>query len=307
MHYTFHQLQIFCKIVELRSITKASEHLNLTQPAVSIQLKNFQNQFPIALTEVVGRQLFVTDFGKEIAVAAQRILEESQTINYKTTAYQGKLSGRLKIASASTGKYVMPYFISDFFSSNPEIELFIDVTNKAKVVNSLENNEVDFALVSVLPDKLKLESVSLMSNSLYLVGSKAFNIEKRRSIKDLFEKTPLIYRENGSATRNAMEQFILKKGYKVNKKIELKSNEAVKQAVLANMGLSIVPLIGIKNELKNEELQIIPVKGLPLHTNWNLVWLSAKKLSPVALAYLEFIKDKKDSIIERDFQWVNDF
>ena len=119
MNYTLNQLRIFLKIVEKQSITKASEELHLTQPAVSIQLKNFQNQFSIPLTEVVGRQLFVTDFGQEIAEAARRILKEVDSINYKLLAYQGELAGRLKISVVSTGKYVMPYFLSNFMRDNP--------------------------------------------------------------------------------------------------------------------------------------------------------------------------------------------
>jgi DNA-binding transcriptional LysR family regulator len=307
MFYTLHQLQIFQKIVELRSITKASEELNLTQPAVSIQLKKFQDQFPIPLTEVVGRQLYITDFGKEIAATAEKILNEANAINYKTMAFQGKLSGKLKIASASTGKYVIPYFLSKFLSAHPEVELVINVTNKSKVVSSLEKNEVDFALVSVLPKKLKLETVSLMPNSLYLIGNKEFKSSKIDRKKDLFEKNPLIYREQGSATRNAMENFISSHQYSVRKKIELMSNEAVKQAVVAGLGLSIMPLIGIKNELKNEDLQIIPVRGLPIHSDWNLVWIKSKNLSPVALAYLEYLDKKKDLIIKKSFNWINDF
>jgi DNA-binding transcriptional LysR family regulator len=293
--------------VELRSITKASEELNLTQPAVSIQLKKFQDQFPIPLTEVVGRQLYITDFGKEIAATAEKILNEANAINYKTMAFQGKLSGKLKIASASTGKYVIPYFLSKFLSAHPEVELVINVTNKSKVVSSLEKNEVDFALVSVLPKKLKLETVSLMPNSLYLIGNKEFKSSKIDRKKDLFEKNPLIYREQGSATRNAMENFISSHQYSVRKKIELMSNEAVKQAVVAGLGLSIMPLIGIKNELKNEDLQIIPVRGLPIHSDWNLVWIKSKNLSPVALAYLEYLDKKKDLIIKKSFNWINDF
>ena len=135
---------------------------------LSIQLKNFQNQFQIPLTEVVGRKLFITDFGKEIALAAENILNEVYAINYKTTAFKGQLSGRLKISIVSTGKYIMPYFLSGFIKQHPEIELLLDVTNKSKVIDSLENNEVDFSLVSVLPEKLAIDKVELMQNKLYL-------------------------------------------------------------------------------------------------------------------------------------------
>ena len=134
MNSSLHQLQIFLKIAQIQSITKASEELHLTQPAVSIQLKNFQDQFPIPLTEVVGRKLFITDFGKEIALAAEKILNEVYAINYKTLAYQGALSGRLKISVVSTGKYVMPYFLSDFMRDNAGVDLIMDVTNKLQII-----------------------------------------------------------------------------------------------------------------------------------------------------------------------------
>lgn len=307
MNYTLHQLQIFSKIVELQSITKASEELYLTQPAVSIQLKNFQDQFPIPLTEVVGRKLFITDFGKEIASTAEKILNEVNAINYKTLAYQGELSGRLKISVVSTGKYVMPYFLADFMKKNSGVDLIMDVTNKTKVVKTLELNQVDFALVSVLPKKLKVNRVELMPNFLFYVASNDPRLKNKPSKKNLFQNFPLIYREEGSATRNAMENFISKNKYAVRKKMELTSNEAVKQAVLSGLGCSIMPLIGIKNELRNGDLQIIPVRGLPIITNWNLIWLKSKNLSPVAVAFLNILKEEKENIIKRKFSWIKDF
>jgi len=305
MNYTLHQLHIFLSIAEFQSITKASEALHLTQPAVSIQLKNFQDQFPIPLTEVVGRQLYVTDFGMEIANAAEKILNEVQAINYKTLAFKGQLSGRLKISIVSTGKYVMPYFLSDFLKQNDGVDLIMDVTNKARVVESLEMNEVDFALVSVLPKKLKVDKVELMQNKLFFVASSGIKLKKGLSRKELFEELPLIYREPGSATRNAMETFISKNKFSVRKKMELTSNEAVKQAVISGLGCSIMPLIGIRNELKNNDLQVVPVKGLPINTAWNLIWLQSKKLSPAATAYLDFLNSEKDRVIAQRFAWVD--
>ncbi|MBP4138738.1 LysR substrate-binding domain-containing protein [Flavobacterium geliluteum] len=307
MNYTLHQLQIFLKICQIQSITKASEELHLTQPAVSIQLKNFQDQFPIPLTEVVGRKIYITEFGREIAEAAEKILNEVNAINHKTLTYQGQLSGRLKISIVSTGKYVMPYFVSEFMKQNPGVELIIDVTNKSGVLKSLELNEVDFALVSVLPKKLNITKVELMQNSLFFVGSNQLNLKKSNDKKNLFENTPIIYREQGSATRNAMERFITTNKFSVQKKIELTSNEAVKQAVLSGLGCSIMPLIGIKNELKNNDLQIIKVKGLPIITTWNLISLTSKKSSPVAIAYLDFINSKKEEIINTHFSWIGNY
>ncbi|TDE27992.1 LysR family transcriptional regulator [Flavobacterium ranwuense] len=304
MNYTLHQLHVFLKITQNNSITKAAMELHLTQPAVSIQLKNFQDQFDVPLTEVIGRKLYVTDFGKEISLAAEKILNEVHAINYKTMAFKGQLAGRLKISVVSTGKYVIPYFLSDFLKQNQGVELILDVTNKTKVLKSLERNEVDFSLVSVLPETLQIEKVELMPNALFLVANIDQKIENGIQDKKIIEILPMIYREQGSGTRYIMEKFIENNQLTVLKKMVLTSNEAVKQAVLAGLGCSIMPLIGIKNELNNGDLQIIAVQGLPIQSNWNLIWLKGKKFSPVASAYLKFIQEEKTRIIEQKFNWI---
>lgn len=307
MNYTLHQLQVFLKIVQHESITKASEELHLTQPAVSIQLKNFQDQFDIPLTEVIGRKIYITDFGREIAEAAENILDQVNAINYKTQAFKGQLSGRLKISVVSTGKYVMPYFLSSFMAQHTGVELLMDVTNKSKVLQSLERNEIDFALVSILPSALQVEQLDLIQNKLYLVGSKEFEIKKQERLEEVFKQVPLIFREEGSGTRQTMLRFIQNHHLEVVKKMELTSNEAVKQALLAGLGYSIMPLIGIRNELQNGDLKIIKVDGLPIETTWSLIWLKGKKHSPLSLKYLEFLRAERENIAQERFSWYGNY
>jgi DNA-binding transcriptional LysR family regulator len=305
MNYTLHQLQVFTKVVHTKSITKAAQALFLTQPAVSIQLKNFQDQFEIPLTEVLGRQLYVTQFGNEIAQIAEEILQQVEMINYKTEAYKGILSGRLKIAVASTGKYLMPYFLSGFLKKYPEIDLTMEVTNKSSVLKSMEDNEVDFGLVSVLPEKLNVEEEILLENKLYLVGNREHVLEQEQYKQDIFTKLPMIYREQGSATRTIMEGFFDRSKIIISKKIELTSNEAVKQAVIAGLGYSIMPLIGLRNEIKTGEVKILPTEGFPIRSQWRLIWLQNKKLSPISLTYLGYLRENKYMIIEGYFSWIN--
>jgi DNA-binding transcriptional LysR family regulator len=303
MNYTLHQLEIFRKIAELKSVTKASEQLFLTQPAVSIQLKNFQDQFKLPLFEIVGRRLYITEFGEEISKAASKILEEVEAINYKSAIFEGKLAGKLKISIVSTAKYVMPYFLSDFIKDNGMVDLTMDVTNKMAVIRSLENNECDFAMVSTIPKKLNIERIELMKNKLYFVASKNFKHSKKAiSLKDL-NTSLFIFREPGSATRLAMERYLIKNKIEIHKKMELTSNEAVKQAVIAGLGISIMPIIGIKNELQNGDLQILDIKNLPIETNWNLIWLKSKNLSLVAKAFKKHIEENKEEIINQNFAW----
>ena len=307
MNYTLNQLQIFLKIVQTESVTKASEELHLTQPAVSIQLRNFQDQFEIPLTEVVGRKIYITDFGKEIAASAENLINQAYAINHKTLAYKGQLAGRLKISVVSTGKYVMPYFLADFIKINSGIELLMDVTNKSKVIESLEKNEVDFALVSILPTTLKIEKLDLLQNKLYLVGSSKKEFKKGMKAAEIFKDLPLIFREKGSGTRQTMERFIEHNKISALKKMELTSNEAVKQAVLAGLGYSIMPLIGIKNELQYKELQIIPIKGLPIKTMWSLIWLKGKRHTPVSQSILKYLKEEKSKIVQDKFSWYEQY
>jgi DNA-binding transcriptional LysR family regulator len=182
------------------------------------------------------------------------------------------------------------------------IELEMDVTNKSKVLEALELNEVDFALVSILPEHLKIEQIDLMPNRLFLVGNKEYNFKKSVSPEQIFKQLPLIFREKGSGTRQAMERFINQNAIIVPKKMELTSNEAVKQAILAGLGCSVMPIIGIRKEIVSNELQIIPTKGLPIETTWRLIWLKGKNHSPVAAAFLDYLAKEKEQIIQEKFE-----
>ena len=276
MNYTLHQLQIFIEVCKQKSITKAAEAMHMTQPALSIQLKNFQNQFDIALTEIIGKKLYVTEFGESVCEIAKNIISEANELKYKTKEYKGLLTGTLNIASVSTGKYLIPYYLNEFMNNKPGVDLVLDVSNKTQVIKNLRENSVDFALVSVLPDSLELEQEILLDNHLFLVGK-----------NDNFNKnSPLIFREKGSATRMAMDNYFSERGKR--KTMSLTSNEAVKQAVIAGLGYSVLPLIGIKNALLSKEIQIIEAKNLPIVTKWRLVWLKNKKLSPVAKSFLNY-------------------
>ena len=307
MNYTLNQLRIFLKIVQTESITKASEELHLTQPAVSIQLKNFQEQFEIPLTEIFGKKIFITDFGREIGEAAESILNEVYAINHKVNAYKGHLTGRLKISVVSTGKYVIPFLLSPFLKKYQNIELMLDVTNKTKVIESLIKNEIDFALVSVLPEKLNIQKIKLMPNKLFLVGNKEKSFNPVSNDKSILESIPLIFREEGSATRDAMEKYIDKIQLTGIKKMEFVSNETIKQAIIAGLGYSIMPMIGLRNELSNDQLQLIPMEGLPICTDWYLIYLDNKKLSPIAKTFVDFIEKEKENIIKENLSWVEKY
>ncbi|MEM6644179.1 MAG: LysR family transcriptional regulator [Bacteroidota bacterium] len=299
MNYTFHQLRILIKVAELQSVTKASEELYLTQPAISIQLKKLQEQFDLPLVEIVGRKLYITDFGREIVARSKRILAEGDEIKYLVDQYKGLISGRIRISVVSTGKYVMPYFLKPFMDNYPGVEISLDVSNKNKVIEGMIKNDSDFSLVSVLPKGLNVHSLELMDNELYLVSSASHPFQPKKP-QDL-EKTTLLFREEGSATRNAMESFLKTHQIKVKKSMELVSNEAVKQAVNAGIGFSILPIIGIRNLLTLGGIKIHTMKDLPVRTKWNLIYNQGKELTPAQLTLLQFIQDNRARIVEQHF------
>lgn len=299
MNYTLHQLSIFTKVCDFKSISKAAEAMHLTQPAISIQLKKLQDQFDIPLTEIIGRQLYVTEFGERIYSLSQEILERASLIEETTNEYKGLVSGKLNIASVSTGKYVIPYFLNSFAKAHPKVDIVVDVTNKNLVVNSLAENSTDFALVSVLPD-MSLEKIKLMDNVMQLIGGKDYFHLDNVTAKQL-EDVTLIFREKGSATRTKMENFLKKKKITKFRSMELTSNEAVKQAVMAGLGISLMPLIGLNLQLNQDIVRTIQFPGLPISTQWNLVWTKGKRFSPAAKAFVEHIKEHKQEIIDEYF------
>lgn len=302
MNYTLHQLRVFLKVADNQSVTKAAEELYLTQPAVSIQLKKLQDQFDLPLTEIVGRQLYVTDFGREIAERSRRILEEADAIKYTADRYKGLISGKINISVVSTGKYIMPYILKPFMDEHPGIDISLDVSNKHRVMQGLNKNESDFSLVSVVPKGISLNTIELMENRLVLAGSKIFE-GKIKKPSDL-SKVTLLYRKDGSATRDAMEQFLASINVSPGKSMELVSNEAVKQAINAGIGLSIVPLIGLRSSLVYENIRLFPMNGLPIVTQWNLIYSKGKQLTPAQEALVEFIKERKESLVAQHFNWT---
>lgn len=308
MNITLHQLQVFSTIVEKQSVTKAAEELNMTQPAVSIQLKKLQDQFDITLTEVIGRKVYITDFGRELYRMAGKVLAEIEDIRYKAESFKGVLSGRLSLSVVSTGKYILPYFLNGFLKVNPSVDLRVDVTNRSKVIRSLEDNEVDFSLVSVPVSQVQVAEEVIMYNKWYLVAPAPYPLPaKQRLDKSVFADIPLIFREEGSGTRYIMQQYFRQAGILPKGSLELASDEAVKQAVIAGMGLSILSILTLKNELKQKEVKIVPVRGLPLKSHWRLIWLKRKKPTLIAQAYLDYVRREKAEIYRKNFAWMEGY
>jgi DNA-binding transcriptional LysR family regulator len=306
MNFTLHQLHIFRTVVSNQSVSEAAAVLHMTQPAVSIQLKNFQDQFDLPLTELVGRRIKVTDLGYEVAKLAEEILEKVEGVEHRLAAYRGLLAGKLRFAVVSTGKYILPHFLGGFIKVHPQIELSMDVTHRARVLELLQQGEIDFALVSVLPTNIEVEELSLMPNYLHLVASGNYEMDDAAvmSSEDISE-LPIIYRELGAGTRIMLETYFRDLAKPPRIKMELTSTEAVKQAVMAGLGVSVLSLYSMHFELQEGLIKIIPAEGFPLQTQWRLIWLKKKNLSPVAKAYMDYLKENIATVISQYFGWID--
>jgi DNA-binding transcriptional LysR family regulator len=309
MHYTLHQLKIFTIVAKYGSITRASEQLNMTQPAVSIQLKNLQDQFDIPLTEIIGRKLYVTDFGKELVTIASSILASTDEISQQLLARKGLLTGKIKFSIVSTGKYIMPYYLAPFYKRYPNVELQMDVTNRREVLEALQENKTDFALVSILPNHLEVEQEMLMPNALWLVTGRNFVLGPTEGSYDIsvLKNIPVLYREDGSATRIVMEEYMSKVPIHLAIKLELSSTEAIKQAVIAGLGASVLSIYSLRTELQTGDVRLIPLKGFPLYAHWRLIWLKGKRFSPAGQAFLSSIRENKDVVFNEHFAWARQY
>jgi DNA-binding transcriptional LysR family regulator len=305
MDFSLRQLQLYCSVVENKGISKAAIELDITQPAISIQLKKMQKNFDSPLTEINGKKIQITDFGHSFYQHAKQILKQVEEFKYRLETFDGELSGKLKIATVSTGKYIMPFYLKTFLDINKKIDLKLDVSNRKQVIADLLANEIDFALVSVLPNEVDFNEEILMKNPLYLIGSSK-TFDKNSNLYNSKEY-PLIYREEGSGTRIVMQRHFDQINYAPKIKMELTSNEAVKQAVIAGLGFSMLSLLSIKNELLLNELEIIPDFQMRIKSNWRLIWLKKRKLSPIAEEFLNYIQKNKKTIYKDKFNWIEDF
>lgn len=300
MNISFNQLRALHAVAKYESITKAAKSLDMTQPAVSMQLKNLQDQFDVPLTEMIGKKVHITEFGYELVEITGRIFEELGQIEPRMLEIKGLLAGKIRISSVSTGKYIIPYLMAEFMKLHPHVEISLEVSNRYKVLAHLEENSTDLALVSVSPEDMDLETLTLADNKLYLVASPEHAEKYQQLIKENeWQKIPFILREKGSGTRVMMEKFFENRDITIQSKMELATNEAVKQAVMAGLGATILSQYSMRKEIPEGRIKTLEVEGLPLEADWKLVWLRQKKHSPAVLAFIRWISENHEEVFKR--------
>ena len=296
MKVTLHQLEVFSEVVKHKSITKASQALHMTQPGVTIQIKELEKRYGAQLIEIIGKKLYLTERGRWLHSAYQDIAQKLKDIETYFTEESGELKGAFNICIVSTAQYFIPYFLGQFHELNPLVDIKLTVTNRQTAIERLKNNQDDLVILSQKPDNIVVNSELVLEDQLVMIAQSPHPLKKEKDIhlKNL-DQEKFLLREVGSGTRMAMEKIF--KRYKINPKIimELGSGEAIKQAVIAGMGISLVSRMSIEQELKLKKLIILPVSELPAKHAWYAVSLKQKKLSRIASEFLEFIAKTDNS------------
>jgi DNA-binding transcriptional LysR family regulator len=287
---TLRQLQIFAAVAKHLSFTRAADELRLTQPAVSMQVKALEDLAGLPLLERIGRQVALTDAGAELLRHAQVVLRALADAEDAFAALRGLEAGRVSIAVVSTAKYFAPKLLALFSRKHPEVELKLAVNNREAVVALLVENEVDLALMGTPPKHLETTAFPFAKHPLVVIAAPDHPLarERRVPVRALAAESFLV-REPGSGTRAAMERFFAEHRVEPAATTEISSNETIKQAVMAGMGLGFISQHAIGLELSAGQLALLHVEGLPVVRDWNVVHRTEKRLSPAAQAFKRFV------------------
>lgn len=291
-HVTLRQLQIFEAIGRLKNFTRAAEELFLTQSTVSTQIKHLTELAGMPLVEVVGKKTYLTEAGDIFYHACQDVINRLDNTEMAFADLKGIKAGRLKLSVISTAKYFAPEVLGKFWQLYPDIEVSLDVNNKENILQRLANNEDDLYILGHNPPKdLDIKTIAFAANPVYVMASKKHPLVKQKkpiSLKQLAEQ-PLILREPGSGIRDVIETLFKAKGLKPNIRMELSNNEAIKHALIGQLGISVLSLHTILLEGTKGPIALLNVEGFPVHRKWHLVYPKGKELSVVAKTFVEFL------------------
>ena len=291
MRFTLRQLSVFGAVARHKSMTKAARELHMTQPAVSIQIRKLQDSVGLPLIEITGRDLHLTEAGVELYKTHQLFETQLEAFEAAVSELKGGLTGSLTISAASTAKYFLPYLLGEFRKKFPKIEISLKVTNRDEVLQHLQANEYNLAVLTQVPEDDTIEAIPFLENPLVMCAPKGHPLVGKKAVDPLkLEGEPIIYREKGSGTRMVMEKFFRDKNLNVSPTMELGTNEAVKQAIMAEIGLSLISKLSLENELKLDKIEILDLKGFPIRTRWHALYNKERIKSPVTENFLDFLR-----------------
>ena len=290
LHITLRQLKVFESVARNLSFSRAAEELYLTQPAVSMQIKQLEDSVGLPLFEQLGKKVYLTDAGRELYHYSRTISQQLADMELALEELKGLDRGKLNISVVSTANYFAPHLLAKFCQRYSGVTVSLNVSNRETVLRHLADNVTDLAIMGQPPDGLDIATESFMENPLVVIAPPTHPLcaLQRIPVKRLEQETFLV-REAGSGTRSAMERFFSEHDISINKGMETDTNEAIKQAVQAGMGLGIMSLHTAELELETERLKILDVEGFPIMRHWHVVHRKHKRLSSAARAFREFL------------------
>lgn len=289
MRITLHQLNVFMSVAKHRSVTLAAHQLHMTQPAVSNIIKQLEDYYGCALIEVIGRKLSLTAFGKAVVESSRSIQQILTNTQAEIELLKGGLAGTLKVATVSTAKYFVPHLLGIFKKEHTNIHVKLTVTNRQNILQRLKENDDDFVIMSHPPTTPAVDCAEFYDDELVVAASTQYLQNTLPTQLANLKNEPWIIREEGSGTRYATERLFKQYKFTPTVEMEISDNEAIKQALIANMGVSVLSKQSIKLELENNLLQCLPIRGFPVTHQWYLVKNKGKALPPIAENFYTFV------------------
>ncbi|APW43441.1 LysR family transcriptional regulator [Rhodoferax saidenbachensis] len=297
MHISFRQLRLVLALAETGSVSAAARVMHVTQPTASMQLKEVADILGMPIFEVVARKLYLTAIGEELARTARTLSDEWNVFEQQVEALKGHQRGKLRIAVVSTAKYFVPRLLGTFCKRYPEIDVSLEVLNRDGVVGRLKGNLDDIYVMSTPPADMDLVQEVFMPNPLVAICASSNPLAKRKDLV-LADLAPqrFILREEGSGTRMAIDRFFKKEKFRPSLRLELGSNEAIKESVAGGLGMSIVSIHALHGRSKEHGVSVLNVEGLPIQSSWHIVYPKGKKLSPIADIFRQHLRDSAQGL-----------
>ena len=294
---TLHQLKVFEATARHGSFTRAAEELFITQPTVSSQIKQLSKTVGLPLFEQIGKRLFLTNAGQELLETCQDIFSRLDHFEMKVADFKGTKQGSLKIAVITTAKYFIPRILGSFCQQYPGIDVSLKVTNHEQIQGRMQENKDDLYIVSNPPEELDLTSQPFLDNPLVVIAHRDHPLVGLKQIPiERLNNEAFIMREKGSGTRQAVQTLFNENNVKVHVRLELGSNEAIKQAIAGGMGISVLSEHTVNSDSKQSELSILDVEHFPIKRRWYVAYLGGKQLSIIAQTFLEYLLEESKKI-----------
>ncbi|MEM9540929.1 MAG: LysR family transcriptional regulator [Cyanobacteria bacterium P01_E01_bin.42] len=297
MQATLHQLKVFSTVAKHGSFTRAADELNITQPTVSSQVKHLAKTVGLPLFEQIGKQLYLTEAGEALVETCREVFDRLENFEMRVADLKGMKRGKLRLGAVTTTKYFVPRLLGAFCGMYPEIDISLQVTNHQHLMHRMANNEDDLYILSHPPEDIDLEVQRFLENPLVVVAKADHPLAGKHNIPiQELNGEPFISREAGSGTRRAVQDLFGKHKITVRVRLELGSNEAIKQAIAGGLGISVLSRHSLFPDELQRELTVLNVREFPIERYWYVAYLSNKQLSAIAQTFLEYLlSDRKNN------------